>query len=232
MKTSRAIVLPSIILMAAMLACSAVSTFLATPTPVPTSTPIPTPTPEPSAALLEETEFERSSCFEDGGTEDVERFVEGGQFHMKINTPNIIAWTVCDNIPFSDFVLEVDATHVEGPDANAYGIIFRYDQGTDEFYNFSIGADGYYVLSLDGLNYTEPVFIVDWDTSPEINLGKTTNHLKVVVVGDTIEYYVNDQLIGEAQDATLASGDVGFFASSFDDGGVHVSFDNLKVSQP
>ncbi len=232
MKNTRAILFPAIILTASMLACSALSNFVSTPTPMPTPTLLPSPTPIPDAALFEETEFDRASCFEAGGTEDVERFVEGGQFHMKINSPNLIAWTVCDNKPFSDFVLEADATHVEGPDANAFGLIFRFNQSTDEFYNFSIGADGYYVLTLDGLNYTEPQFIIEWNTSPEITLGKETNHLKVVVVGDKIEYFVNDELVGEAFDATLVSGDVGFFVSSFDEGGVHVSFDNLKVSEP
>jgi hypothetical protein len=231
MKNPRMILLPAIILMAGMLACSAISGLVSTPTPA-LPTQIPSPTADPDAPLLEETEFDRSSCFEGGGTEDVERFTEGGQFHMKINSPDIIAWTVCDNHPFSDFVLEADATHVEGPDANAFGLIFRFNQSTDEFYNFSIGADGYYVLSLDGLNYTEPKFIVEWNTSPAITLGKETNHLKVVAIGDRIEYYVNDQLVGEAIDPNLVSGDVGFFVSSFDEGGVHISFDNLKVSQP
>jgi len=231
MKNPRMILLPAIILMAGMLACSAISSLVSTSTPA-LPTLIPSPTVDPDAPLLEETEFGRSSCFEAGGTEDVERFAEGGQFHMKINSPDIIAWTVCDNHPFSDFVLEADVTHVEGPDANAFGLIFRFNQSTDEFYNFSIGADGYYVLSLDGLNYTEPRFIVEWNTSPAITLGKETNHLKVVAIGDRIEYFVNDQLIGEAIDPSLVSGDVGFFVSSFDEGGVHVSFDNLKVSQP
>jgi len=87
-------------------------------------------------------------------------------------------------------------------------------------------------LTLDGLNKKEPQFIVDWATSPVIVTGKATNHLKVVVVGTRIEYFVNNQSFGEAVDSKLTTGDIGFFAGSFDEGGVHVSFDNVKITRP
>jgi len=219
------------------LACSAVSNFIATPTPLPTFTPIPTNTPIPtpvSESLIEETEFTRDGCFGgDSSDEDVERFAEDGQFHMTVKTPNLLAWTICDEDPVEgDFVLEADITTVGGPDNNVAGLIFNYNDVSKEFYNFSIGADGYYVLTKDGLNYTEPTFLVEWDTSSAINTGKTTNHLKVEVIGSNFKYYINDTLIGEISDVSLGAGQIGFIAGTFDDGNVHVSFDNVKVSRP
>lgn len=235
MKKQSAILIPAIVLMASMLACSTISNFLATPTPVPTSTPIPTATPTASPFLLNEADFDSGSCFQSDGvspSSDVERFSQNGQFHMRINVPNIIAWTVCENKEFKDFILEADVTKIEGPDNNAFGLIFRFNPDTDEFYNFSIGADGYYVLTEDGLNYKDPKFLVDWDTSPVIKTSASTNHLKLIVIGNKIEYYVNDTLLGSINDSSLAAGDIGIFASTFDVKGVHVSFDNIKVSQP
>ncbi len=238
MKSNRAFLFVVILLALGTLACSAVSSFIATPTPVPTSTPLPTPTPlpsptpVPSAALFEETEFDRASCFPTNSSDDVERYSENGEFHMVVKTPNIIAWSVCEGNPFDDFIFEADATTLEGPEDNAFGVVFRYNDSTDEFYNFSISADGYYVLTLDGYNYEQPQFLVDWNTSSAINTGNETNHIKVVVVGDKIEYYVNDQLLGEVTDPNLDTGNVGFFASSFDAGGVHIKFDNLTISKP
>ncbi|MFN8413612.1 MAG: family 16 glycoside hydrolase [Anaerolineales bacterium] len=235
MKRQRFIFVPAILLIASTLACSAVSNFLATPTPLPTSTPVPTLTPTASPFLLNETEFSSRSCFPSDGvspSSDVERYSENGQFHMKVNTPSIIAWTVCEDKEFSDFVLEADVTKVDGPDNNAFGVIFRFNPDTNEFYNFSIGADGYYVLTMDGLNYKDPKFLVDWDTSSDIKQGAATNHIKLVVVGNKIEYYVNDTLLGEITDSSLSSGNIGFFASSFEEKGVHVSFDNVKVTEP
>jgi hypothetical protein len=239
-KNNKVFTISLIALTASTLACSAISNFVATPTPVPTVTPVstvtpvPTITPQPGLSLFEETEFLRGGCFSTATDEDVERFDENGEFHMQVHTPNLIAWTICDEDPLDgDFVLEADVTTVEGPDNNVAGLVFRFNEDTNEFYNFSIGADGYYVLTKDGLEYTEPVFLVEWNTSSVINQGKTTNHLKVEVIGDTFKYYINDTLVGEVSDSSLpAGGQVGIISGTFDDGNVHVSFDNLKVSKP
>ena len=47
-----------------------------------------------------------------------------------------------------------------------------------------------------------------------------------------MKYYVNDQFLGEVQDARFSTGIVGFFAGTLEEGGVQVSFDNLMISQP
>jgi hypothetical protein len=233
MKQTKKILFPIAILLVFSLACSAVSSLIATPTPVPTFTPVPTNTPEPSDVLFEEAEFDSSGCFVFSSDQDVERFSEGGAYHMKINTPKYIAWSVCDTVPITgDFIFEADVTTVDGPLGNAAGLIFRYNVSTDEFYNFAVGADGYYVFTKDGYNYTEPVFLADWNTSPSIAQGKTTNHLKLEVIGGNFKFYVNDTKLGETSDSSLGDGYIGFFASAFDEGNVHVSFDNVRVTVP
>lgn len=237
MKTNKTFAIALGVLTASMLACSAVSNFVATPTPtftpVPTRTPFPTSTPETGNAFFEETEFVRGGCFSTSSDDDIDRFAEDGQFHMQVHSPNIIAWTICDEeAPIGDFTLEADVTTLEGPDNNVAGLVFRFDDNSNEFYSFSIGADGYYVLTKDGLDYTEPTYLVEWDTSSVIQQGKKTNHLKLEVVGDTFKYYVNDTLIGEVTDSTLGSGEIGLIVGTFDEGNVHIAFDNIKVSQP
>lgn len=230
----------SMLLLATMLACSAVSGLVATPTPAPTNTPLPTstplptltplPSPTPDLILFEDTEFTNSCSTEN--TKDVERFTENGQFNMRVIPPSFVGWAECTKVEFTDFILEADATQVGGPDNNIYGLLFRYGLDAKEFYTFAISGDGYYVFAIDGPDRTEPQLIAEWTKSPAINLGAQTNHLKVIAVGDNIKYYVNDQLLGESQDGTLDAGTVGFFVGSIDEGDVQISFDNLKVSKP
>ncbi len=235
MKNSKIISL-SLLLLLTMLACSAVSNFVATPTPVPlpTQTQLPTPTqiptPVPSQVLFEDSEF-IDSCNVDSTT-DVERFVENGQINMRVVTPLYVAWTECTKTEYTDFVMEADATQVSGPNNNTYGMIFRYGLEADEFYAFLISGDGFYVFTIDGANREEPEFLVDWTESSAIKQGAQTNHLKVVAVGGNMKYYVNDQLLGEVTDVRFNTGTVGFFVGSLEEGGVHASFDNLKISQP
>ncbi len=234
MKSSRIYLFAALALVAT-LACSTIANLGATPTPVPTNTPLPTSTPLPSptpatAVLFEDSEF-TNSCVT-GGTDEVDRFVEDGQFKMAIKTPSIVAWSDCTQDEFSDFVYEVDATQLGGPDNNIYGILFRYDNDVREFYVFAISGDGYYVVAIDGPDRTEPQMLVDWTSTDTINLGNATNRLKVEAVGNNISYYVNDQLLGEIQDSSLSKGVVGVFVGSIDEGNVLIGYDNMKVSAP
>ena len=158
--------------------------------------------------------------------------MENGQFNMRVLTPLFVAWTKCTEVEYSDFVMEVDATQVSGPDNNSYGVIFRYGLDAKEFYTFLISGDGFYVFTVDGAERDEPEFLVDWTESSAINKGAQTNRIKVAAVGGNMKYYVNDQFLGEVQDTRFSTGIVGFFAGSLDEGGVQVSFDNLIISQP
>ncbi len=233
MKHSRTISF-SLLILVTMLACSAVSNLMATPTPVPTFTPVPTstslPSPTPDPVLFEDSEF-TNSCNTDS-TSDVERFVENGQFNMLVKSSKYIGWTECTKVEFADVIIEVDATQVAGPNINMYGVIFRYGLENDEFYVFAISGDGFYTLAIDGVDHTEPEIMVDWTEASAINRGQRMNRIKVVAIGGNIEYYVNDQFLGEMQNERLASGTVGFFAGSVEEGGVQISFDNLKISRP
>jgi hypothetical protein len=224
----------SMLIMVVVQACSSQLAVVTTPTLIPTAafspTPAPLPSPTPKIVLFADSEF-TDSCTLDTTT-DVERFVENGQFNMHVLTPLFVAWTKCTQVEYSDFVLEVDATQVSGPDNNSYGVFFRYGLDAKEFYTFLISGDGFYVFTVDGAEREEPEILVDWTESSAINKGAQTNHIKVSAVGENMKYYVNDQFLGEVQDIRFSTGVVGFFAGSLDVGGVQISFDNLVISQP
>jgi len=206
----------SVFLLVTMLACSTITNVASQPTP--------------SVVLFEDSEFTDSCNTE--STSDVARSVEGGQFMMKVITPSYVGWTECTASEYADFVLEVDATQVSGPENNAYGVILRYGLESDEFYSFLISGDGYHAFTVDGANHTDPEFLSDWAESSAINKGMQTNRIKVEAVGSSMKYYVNDQLLGEVQDSRFATGTLGFFVGTIDEGNVQVAFDNLRVSEP
>jgi hypothetical protein len=222
MKTQK-LIFYSVLLLVTMLACATI-TNLASPTNL---API---QPTPSQVIFEDSEFVDSCNTE--ATSDVERFVENGQFMMRVITSSYIGWTECTADEYTDFIMEVDAKQVSGPDNNAYGVIIRYGIESDDFYAFIISGDGYYAFTVDGAKHADPEFLVDWTESPAINKGTQTNHIKIAAVGPSIKYYINDQLLGEVQDSRLATGTIGFFAGTVDEGGVQIAFDNLKISKP
>ncbi len=217
MKTPKPILF-SMILLATMLACSTLTNFASQAQPT------------PSKVIFEETEFADACKVE--STSEVSRRAENGQFVMEVVVPSYVGWSECTDAEYVDFIVEADATQLGGPKNNAYGIILRYGLQADDFYAFLISGDGYYAFTVDGANRTDPEFLTEWAESSAINTGAQTNRLKVVAVGSSMKYYVNDQLLGETRDSRFTSGTIGFFVGTIDEGNVQIAFDNLRVSEP
>ena len=163
---------------------------------------------------------------------------------------------------FADFDLHVQATAIEGPENNGFGVIFRLQDGDntipsdDRYYLFLISSDGYYeVKRVVG---REEKLLSAWIESPLINLHiGATNWLRVIARGNRFQFLINDQpvqvcvpnnpagestyFMGECVDGTMQdvlvdntipSGQLGVVALSIDEPGVVVEFDNFLVYGP
>ncbi len=175
-----------------------------------------------------------------------------------VDTP---AWSGL-HYTFTDFVLDVDATKLAGPDDNAIMIVFRLTDA-DNHNRFDISSDGYYSLTKvrDGV----PTLVSDWNGSPAIQIGNATNHIRLTAAGNSFRFEVNgtpmllctsseagvqplwdptnpEQCLGGLvsdtwQDADLPQGRIGLGAQGYvgvDDQGAMatIGFDNLVVRVP
>ncbi len=163
---------------------------------------------------------------------------------------------------FADFDLRVQATPIEGPLNNGYGVIFRLrdsdntSPGDDSYYLFLISSDGYYeVKRVIG---RDEKLLSAWIESPLVHQGiGATNWLRVVARGDQFQFFINEQPVqvcvpnnpeGESTyfmgecvegamqdtltDSAITSGQLGVVALSIDEPGVVVEFDNFLVYGP
>lgn len=115
-----------------------------------------------------------------------------GQLVVSVNAPaDEGAWSGL-NYTLDDFVLEVDAAKVDGPDTSNTMVVFRLTDA-DNYNRFDVSADGYYMLSKvrDGA----PTVVSDWIASPAIATGDGTNHLRIEALGDTFRFSVNGELL-------------------------------------
>jgi len=235
--------------------CQAVISLIPTQTPYPTNTsnptytPIPTHTPSPTSTLspsstplpilFEDSEFGSfDSCFPVDSFSGVRRFVDGGQYHILVREANLYGLAICEN-DIRNFVLEVDATVVDFPQnaVYGYGVIFRASDVENDFYSFMVSGSGGY--SLNHMYFGESIVaypVLSWSNIKEVSRGKTTNHLKIVAVGDQIELNVNNVLVGLVRDVPFRSGPFGFIVMTFGDPSgapdIHVAFDNLIITEP
>lgn len=110
------------------------------------------------------------------------------------------AYSVADPY-FADFDLTVQATAVEGPEDNGYGVVFRLlDQdndstGDDSYYLFLISSDGYYQVTRS-VNGVEKI-LSDWVESNAVQIGiNVVNTLRVRAQGNAFQFFINGQQIG------------------------------------
>jgi hypothetical protein len=166
--------------------------------------------------------------FNSDATADVE--VADGVLSIHVLLPEQVAWAAAGRT-FTDFRLRVEATPVGGPLDNEYGVLIRMHEN-EQFYAFSVSADGYVRVARYNaaeLERTWTPLDSDWTLNPAVLQGEATNVLTVEAQGPRFTFWVNDELVAEVEDETLAKGDIGLYAGAFSEPGVHVHFDTLRV---
>ena len=151
------------------------------------------------------------------------------RYQIEVTASNLVAWGLA-NRDVADFEIEVEARLEDGADENSYGVLFRF-QDRENFYRFDISGDGFFLLSkfVNG----EWITLVDWTESQFINAGLDTNNiLKVSAFGPNVTVWANGQQLTSVIDDSLEHGNFGFFAGTFNEPNVWVSYDNLKLWVP
>jgi hypothetical protein len=196
-----------------------------------TAEPAATRTPKPStgagaAATLYSDNFddEQSSDFTAETNESsVYKFVDGA-YQITVTKPKLLSWATMRG-DYGDAAITVDAS-IDGPPASAAGLIFHY-QDDKNFYIYSVDGEGRY--ELDVYKNDKPITLIEWTESAAIKPAGERNSLRVETSGDTIRLYVNDTLLDEVSDSTIANGKAALVVNTFDDANVTVTFDNLVV---
>jgi len=151
----------------------------------------------------------------------------GGAYHV-IETKNKF-FNDCfpeSNPNFSNFTYQVQMQIISG---DCGGIIFRADATRTKFYFFRICQDGSYALYLYVDNTNANAQTVTSGTNSAINAGlDQTNVIAVVAQGNTLNLYVNQQIIHSVIDSTYSYGHIAVVAQ--DQGNpTEVAFSNAKV---
>lgn len=155
---------------------------------------------------------------------------------ISVEEANVMHFVTLAQPSVADFVLEVDATLVQGnPGSSSYGVLFR--QNGVAFYRFEVAPSGVYNVQKRLTDGSWQSLLPDrrWQYSAAIQTGVgVANRLTVAVSGSTAVFAVNDTVVQRIDnfDAEYASGTVALSAGSFSQGGVAVAFDNLLITTP
>lgn len=156
-----------------------------------------------------------------------------GGLRIQVLQGQFDAWSVAGR-KFADAQIEVDATRLNGPTDNDFGIICRY-QDQDNFYMLVVSSDGYYGMALLQDGHYRMIGADQLQYSPDLAQQTSQGQplrLRADCTGSTLRLFANGQALAEVQDKTFASGDVGVLAGSYAGKDVDILFDNFVVKKP
>jgi hypothetical protein len=162
-------------------------------------------------------------------------FYSGGSLHIRDNQPP--EWTICYvfDRKFSDFILDVDTTLMDGSASMCQGVLVGMQ---DEYNYYSLNVcDGYYTIQKrerGSLIIGRFVNLVPPAQSEFIrtDFGEL-NHIQIEMNKGTIQFSVNGHHLDTVTDTTFKEGMIGFqVADHTPESYTEVVFSNLTVTTP
>jgi len=146
---------------------------------------------------------------------------------IEVTEPQLLAWTINQDVSPADFLVEVDGWVDEAQTEGEYGIIIRR-QDADNYYLYAISGDGFFGFWKRVGGEWETV--IPWSNTDAIDPEPgAINRPGVLAIGNRITLMLNDTPLTTLVDDTFATGDIGLVAGSFDATPVNVGFDDFAL---
>ena len=153
-------------------------------------------------------------------------------YHVEVHAPNDHAMAVLPNATFGDVTVETetfaDAANTSPEGDFRLGLVVRREG--NRYYAFAVSprTQKWYMLK----SASNSMAVLDEGSAASILQDGTANKLRVDAAGSRLSFYINDELVGEAEDGDYSQGAVGFYVETLDSPRAHIHFDNLLVEKP
>lgn len=192
---------------------------------------------EDSGIEFNEVDLDIDENFRDDGAwdfyEDETGYVRStdGHFEIQRDETQSFLWGQDNQLrSYENSVVQVETEQLSDEDNNGYGVMCRKDPDFTSLdgYAFLVSGDGFVRIMKyrDG----EAIDLVAWESNDAVNQGEDENELVAVCVDNYLGFYVNGELVAEAEDDEYTEGVTAFLAIIYEEGEeVVVAFDNLMV---
>lgn len=154
---------------------------------------------------------------------------KNGRYEISTELEDFYIWGNT-HTEYRNITVEVDTTFVEPKADTTMGVLCRFEDDWN-FTSFEIRNDGTYRVFVvdDGYFYD----LIDWTETGAINTGAgASNHLKAICNNKQLVLFINGDRVADAEVDLVTEGAIGFSATTYDEGGILVAFDNLVASRP
>ena len=121
-----------------------------------------------------------------------------------------------------DYIIQADLRFVRGDDNRGFGIYFGGD--SEQYIFFSITANGYYSFMKYTSQWTD---LISWTESEMIAQQASTNTVKIEKIGNTMSFYINDELVNTYATQSTFGKYLGFAINA----NMTWEADNLKIME-
>lgn len=183
--------------------------------------------PELTAIFEEPFDDNRHKWSEGDGEQNSLRIQDGRYwFQHKVEEGAWLTWKEVAIDEQQDFTIRTSITKVSGVQNYGYGLLWGL-KDVDNYYQFLMSGNGYYryVKEAGG----EAVNLIEWTQSDIVRQGDgSTNDLMVKQIDQRLEFWLNGQLLAEAEAEPFFGNQIGFIVYNIQE----VAIDSLVVAQP
>ncbi|MBN2045339.1 MAG: trypsin-like peptidase domain-containing protein [Anaerolineales bacterium] len=159
------------------------------------------------------------------GTDGSISYGNGG-LEFKVLSPEVFVYATSGG-GYTDVIVEADTYVLQAAGDSDFGLICRYVD-SNNFYGLEISEDGYY--SIWKFVNGEYFDLVEWQPTTLIDTSRVMK-ITASCVGEKFSLILDGQLLAEARDSDLTSGDAGLMAGTWEITPVVIWFDNLVIRQ-
>ena len=185
--------------------------------------------PDNATLRFEDTFDDNRNSWGETRSEDVNyQAPTDGTYCIEINVDQLTAWEWYEPFRTDEFVAEVACQIEEEADATC-GLGFGPDGDNLYWFEVSPFDQMYRLRFLRDDEWQDP--LIDWTVSKNIsNIPEVGwNTLSMERIGDTLSIYANGIWLTDVEESTLDTGRVGLGGATYENPGVTVCLDNLRV---
>ena len=149
-----------------------------------------------------------------------------GKYRITLSTPQQDIWANPYQYFDQDIIVEVDVWQNPSTVQAAYGIICGYSD-VNNYYALTVDSGGYVEI----FRYQQAKRLTLYSAENQPSIDSEHNHLEALCASSALQLRVNGSVVAEVEAQEFLYGDVGLIASSFDEAGVEILFDNFIVRE-
>ena len=149
-----------------------------------------------------------------------------GKYRITLSTPQQDIWANPYQYFDQDIIVEVDVWQNPSTVQAAYGIICGYSD-VNNYYALTVDSGGYVEI----FRYQQGKRLTLHSAENQPGIDSEHNHLEALCASSALQLRVNGSVVAEVEAQEFLYGDVGLVASSFDESGVEILFDNFIVRE-